>query len=75
METAKLFMNGRSQAVRLPKEFRINDTEVYIKKIGDIIMLIPKNSAWKAMEASLAYFSDDFLSQREQPAGQVREDL
>jgi len=75
METAKLFMNGRSQAVRLPKEYRIDDTEVYVKRIGDIVMLIPRNSAWKAMEDSLSYFTDDFLCQREQPAEQIREEL
>ena len=44
MTVAKLFMNGRSQAVRLPKEFRFEDEdEVMIKRMGDIIMLIPKN--------------------------------
>lgn len=74
METAKLFMNGRSQAVRLPREYRFDDTEVYVKKIGDVVMLIPKNSAWKSMEESLAYFTDDFMQERAQPAEQVRED-
>jgi len=47
MTTAKLFMNGRSQAVRLPKEFRFEDEdEVLIKRMGDAIMLVPK-SKWK----------------------------
>jgi len=47
MTTAKLFMNGRSQAVRLPKEFRFEDeNEVMIKRMGDAIMLVPK-SKWK----------------------------
>jgi antitoxin VapB len=47
MTTAKLFMNGRSQAVRLPKEFRFdNEEEVLVKRMGDAIMLIPK-SRWK----------------------------
>ena len=47
MTTAKLFMNGRSQAVRLPKEFRFDDDEeVLIKRMGDAIMLVPK-SKWK----------------------------
>ena len=47
MITAKLFMNGRSQAVRLPKEFRFDDgEEVLIKRMGDAIMLVPK-SKWK----------------------------
>jgi len=44
MTFAKLFMNGRSQAIRLPKEFRFeNEEEVMIKRMGDIVMLIPKN--------------------------------
>lgn len=44
MTIAKLFMNGRSQAVRLPKEFRFEDEdEVMIKRMGDVVMLIPKN--------------------------------
>jgi antitoxin VapB len=46
MITAKLFMNGSSQAVRLPKEFRFDESEVFIKKVGDVVMLIPKDK-WK----------------------------
>jgi antitoxin VapB len=46
MITAKLFMNGSSQAVRLPKEFRFEESEVLIKKVGDVVMLIPKDR-WK----------------------------
>ncbi len=46
MKTAKLFMNGRSQAVRLPKEFRFEGDEVYIKKIGASVVLIPYNAPW-----------------------------
>ena len=42
MKAAKIFENGRSQAVRLPKEYRFNETEVNVNKVGDIIMLIPK---------------------------------
>ncbi|RJX29530.1 MAG: AbrB/MazE/SpoVT family DNA-binding domain-containing protein [Dethiobacter sp.] len=75
MEIAKLFMNGRSQAVRLPREYRFDDSEVYVKKIGDIVLLIPKDSAWRTMEASLSHFTDDFLLQRNQPAEQKREEL
>lgn len=75
MDTAKLFMNGRSQAVRLPKEYRFEDTEVFLKKMGDIVLLIPKNSAWDTMELGLSQFTDDFLQQREQLALQKREEL
>lgn len=75
MDTAKIFENGRSQAVRLPKEYRFKDKEVFVKKIDDIVLLIPKSSAWKAMEDSLEYFSEDFMSDRNQPEAQKREDL
>ena len=42
MQTAKIFMTGRSEAVRLPKDFRFGSKEVYIKKYGDLVMLISK---------------------------------
>jgi len=49
MTTAKLFMNGRSQAVRLPKEYRFDEQdEVLIKRMGDMIVLIPK-SKWESI--------------------------
>ncbi|MDH7578943.1 MAG: type II toxin-antitoxin system VapB family antitoxin [Bacillota bacterium] len=75
MDIAKIFQNGRSQAVRLPKEYRFNDSEVFVKKIDDIVILIPKDSVWKTFEASIKYFSDDFLSDRSQPEMQKRDDL
>jgi antitoxin VapB len=74
---AKLFKNGQSQAVRLPKEFRFeNQEELFIKKIEDGVMLLPKNdkNVWDHMFDRLDEFSDDFMSQRVQPE-QAREDL
>jgi len=50
MDTAKIFDNGRSQAVRLPKEYRFEDNDVFIKKIDDVVMLIPRNKVWKSLE-------------------------
>ncbi|NOZ74221.1 MAG: AbrB/MazE/SpoVT family DNA-binding domain-containing protein, partial [FCB group bacterium] len=44
METAKIFSNGRSQAVRLPRKYRFDDKEVYIKRLGNTVILIPKNN-------------------------------
>lgn len=73
MDTAKLFTNGRSQAVRLPKEYRFNGTEVYIKKVGDTVVLIPMTESWKTLTDSLDQFSDDFMENREQPESQERE--
>ena len=52
MKTAKLFKNGQSQAVRLPKEFRIIVNEVYIKKQGEAIILLPKPQCCKSRRAS-----------------------
>ena len=74
MTHAKLFTNGRSQAVRLPKECRFDAEEVLVKKIGSVVMLIPLDDPWALMESSLDAFSDDFMSEREQP-DQEREEL
>ena len=75
METAKLFRNGRSQAVRLPKEFRFEGAEVFIKKVGNAILLIPYREPWQTLFDSLNQFSDDFMETRDQPEQQVREGL
>ena len=57
MMTAKLFENGRSQAVRLPKEYRFNGDEVALNKVGDIVILMPKENKWSAFLNSLRYRS------------------
>ncbi len=75
MQTAKLFTNGRSQAVRLPKELRFSGEDVYIKKIGNMVILLPKDDPWSPLLNSLDQFSDDFMSEREQPPLNAREDL
>ena len=76
MMTAKLFENGRSQAVRLPKECRFNGDEVAVNKIGDIVILMPKENKWAGFLNSLEMFSDDFMSDgREQLPVQEREAL
>ncbi len=75
MRTAKLFRNGQSQAVRLPREFRFAGDEVYVKRQGDAVVLLPKKSAWENWARSLELFTDDFMSEREQPPAQEREAL
>ena len=75
MQTAKLFKNGRSQAVRLPKEFRFSGDEVYIKKYQGIVMLLPKESPWTTLVDSLDRFSSDFMNERNQPDQQQRASL
>ena len=75
MQTAKLFNNGRSQAVRLPKEFRFSGDDVYIKKYQGIVMLLPKESPWTSLVDSLDRFSSDFMNERDQPNQQERASL
>ena len=67
MDTARLFRNGQSQAIRLPKQYAFKGTEVFVKQIGGIVMLIPKNSdPWKPFVESLDKFSADFMKARAQ---------
>ncbi len=74
METAKLFKNGSSQAVRLPKAFRIPGNEVKIYKKGNQVILEPIETTWDAMFESLNDFPEDFMEGgRNQPAMQERE--
>lgn len=75
MKTAKLFKSGHSQAVRLPKEFRFENNEVFIKKTGNAVVLLPIRNSWEPLLKSLDKFSDDFMAEREQPETQVREGL
>ena len=75
MKTAKLFKNGQSQAVRLPRDFRFDDDYVFIKKEGKAVMLIPAKGSWQSLFNSLNKFSDDFLADRKQPLTQKREAL
>ena len=77
LATAKLFQNGQSQAVRLPKEFRFDNLkEVFIKKVNGMVILIPKSdkTVWDTMFDNLDNFSDDFMQTRSEPK-QEREDL
>lgn len=73
MSTAKLFKNGRSQAVRLPKEFAMPGREVFIRRVGRAVILVPKDDPWGDLEEALARFSDDFMVTREQPPVDERE--
>lgn len=72
MKTAKLFKNGQSQAVRLPKEFRFEDDHVFVKKSGNVVLLIPAEHSWDTLIQSLDKFSGDFMTDRKQPKIQKR---
>ena len=76
MTTAKLFENGRSQAVRLPKEYRFSGDEALVNKIGDIVLLMPKNNQWAGLLSSLNLFTSDFMQNgRAEEVSQERESL
>lgn len=60
MQTARLFPNGQSQAVRLPKEFRFEGEWVYIQRMGSAVVLLPHHAPWETLVASLDRFTDDF---------------
>ena len=71
MDTAKLFTNGRSQPIRLPKAYRFEGKEVYIKKSGEVVLLIPKeSSAWDVWEKNLNKYKTPFMTDRNQPESQ-----
>lgn len=76
MMTAKIFENGRSQAVRLPKECRFNTDEVSVNRIGDIVLLIPKTNKWNSFIQAIDMFSEDFMENgRDAEISQGREEL
>jgi antitoxin VapB len=75
MDTAKLFKNGKSQAVRLPKEFKFQGNEVYIKRVGVNVILMPKDNPWDSLLMSLDLFTDDFMKDRKQPPAELREGI
>jgi len=68
MDTAKIFTTGRSQAVRLPKKYRFDADEVGIAKLGELVILYPKERGWDVMEEGIHRFTDDYMADREQPA-------
>ncbi len=75
MDTARLFQSGRSQAVRLPKEYRFAGTEVVVKHFGNGVLLLPIDDPWQTLAAGLAEFEPGFEMTRQQPPEQDREAL
>jgi antitoxin VapB len=76
MNTAKLFINGRSQAVRLPKEYRFDEDEVFITRVDDMVILYPRRKGWDLLARGIERFTDDFMADRDQPAAaEARENL
>ena len=71
MQIAKVFQNGRSQAIRLPKDFRVDTDEVYLKKTPEGFLVIARNP-WELFFEGIAELSDDFMTGRRQQAPQKR---
>ena len=72
MDTAKVFMSGRSQAVRLPKEYRFDGDEVLIKRVGNAVVLLPRTRSWDTLFQSLEQFEPGFKLGRKQPKAQQK---
>ena len=76
METAKIFKNGKSQAVRLPKKFRFDVEEVVVQQLGAAVLLVPKESLWQTfMDGLEGFTSDVFEDGRDQGVQKEREPL
>lgn len=76
MQNAKLFINGRSQAVRLPKEFQFSGKDVLIQKVGEAVILLPHDKSWEVFLHGLNGFTGDFMDEgREQGKNQERDDI
>ncbi len=61
--TTKPFMSGRSQAIRIPKNYRLEETELIINQIGDSLVITPKHSLQEAFFSGIAMLPDDFLTE------------
>ena len=75
MDTARLFQSGRSQAVRLPKDYRFSGSEVAVKHFGNGVLLLPIDDPWQTLEEGLAAFEPGFALEREQPEQQPRDTI
>ncbi|MBQ9406558.1 MAG: antitoxin [Desulfovibrio sp.] len=75
MDTASIFTDGRSQAVRLPKGYQFSGDKVYIKRVGRSVVLLPHNEPWATLLEALGQCSSDFMNDREQLPMQERETL
>jgi len=72
MQTAKLFKNGRSQAVRLPKAFRFEGDEVYVKRMGRAVVLLPRDDPWESVAEAYALADPQHPIRRHKPPAQKR---
>ena len=76
MNVAKIFENGRSQAVRLPKKFRFDADEVVVQQLGEAVILVPKDSLWQTFMDGINGFSGDIFNDgRDQGEQKDRDNL
>jgi antitoxin VapB len=73
--TAKVFKSGNSQAIRLPKEFRLNTDEIFIYKSGNNLVITPKMNTWDGFSEGLSGFSNDFDTDNNLPADTPRKEF
>ena len=75
MRSSKVFTSGNRQAVLIPKEYEVQEEELYIQRIGRTMILFPKSDPWESFVQSLGEFSEDFMREgRNQPRQQEREE-
>ena len=75
MKTTKVFQHNDGQAVELPDEFHFEGDRVFIKQLGNVMVLFAYNAPYESLVKSLDFFSDDFMETRNQPAQQERENI
>ncbi len=75
MQTARVFQSGNSQAIRIPKEFRTDKEEFYIRRIGEGYFIFPVDDPWFPLRMTVGTFPEDFMEDREQPEPAKREGL
>jgi antitoxin VapB len=68
MDVAKIFTTGRSQAVRLPKQYRFDGDSVLIKRVGNAVVLLPRSASWDSLADALTMFEPGLHLERDQPA-------
>ncbi len=73
--TIDIKKEGNRQFIAIPGDMAINDDKVYLKKVGNVIYLIPFHNPWQSMIDGAHDFSDDYMEERNQQAMQVRDDI
>lgn len=68
MTTTRIFQNGNSQALRIPREMRVEKKEYCLNKIGDILIAFPSDDPWASVRQVIGTFPEDFLEDRNQPS-------